>query len=43
MGDGSCGLKVPVKINDKCKFLLNVIDIFSRYAWSVPLKDNTGK
>jgi hypothetical protein len=23
-------------------YLLNVIDIFSRYAWSVPLKDKTG-
>ena len=27
--------------NYKYKYLLNVIDIFSRYAWSVPLKDNT--
>jgi len=26
---------------DKYKYLLNVIDTFSRYAWSVPLKDNT--
>jgi len=31
------------KYNDKYKYLLNVIDIFSRYAWSVPLKDKTGK
>ena len=30
------------KHNDKYKYLLNVIDIFSRYAWSVPLKDKTG-
>jgi hypothetical protein len=30
------------KYNDKNKYLLNVIDIFSRYAWSVPLKDKTG-
>jgi len=30
------------KYNDKYKYLLNVIDIFSRYAWSVPLKDKTG-
>jgi len=28
---------------DKYKYLLNVIDIFSRYAWSVLLKDKTGK
>jgi len=31
------------KYNDKYKYLLNIIDIFSRYAWSVPLKDKTGK
>lgn len=30
------------KYNDRNKYLLNVIDIFSRYAWSVPLKDKTG-
>ena len=30
------------KYNDKYKYLLNVIDIFSRYAWSIPLKDKTG-
>ena len=31
------------RYNDKYKYLLNVIDIFSRYAWSVPLKDKTDK
>ena len=31
------------KYNDKYKYLLNVIDIFSRYAWSVHLKDKTDK
>ena len=30
------------KYNDKYKYALNVIDIFSRYAWSVPLKHKTG-
>ena len=30
------------KYNDKYKYLLNVIDIFSRYAWCVPIKDETG-
>jgi hypothetical protein len=30
------------KYNDKYKYLLNVIDIFSRFSWSVPLKDKTG-
>jgi hypothetical protein len=28
--------------NDKYGYLLNVIDIFSRYTWSVPLKDKPG-
>jgi len=31
------------RYNNKYKYLLNVIDIFSRYAWSVPLKDKTSK
>lgn len=30
------------KYNSKYRYILNVIDIFSRYAWSVPLKDKTG-
>ena len=30
------------KYNEKYKYLLNAIDIFLRYAWSAPLKDNTG-
>jgi len=29
------------KYNNKYKYLLNVIDIFSRFAWSVFLKDKT--
>jgi len=29
------------KYIDKYKYLLNIINIFSRYAWSVPLKDKT--
>jgi len=32
----------PVEINDKYKYLLNVIDIFALYL-SVPLKDKTSK
>ena len=27
---------------DKYKYFLKVVDIFSRYAWSVPPKDKTG-
>jgi len=37
------GLSSLSRYNDKYKYLLNVIAIFSRYAWSVPLKDKTGK
>jgi len=31
------------KFNDGNKFLLTVIDCFSKYAWAVPLKDKTGE
>ena len=31
----------PAKYNEKYKYLLNVVDLFSRYAWSVSLKDKT--
>lgn len=31
------------KDNDGVKFLLVAIDVFTRYAWVVPLKDKTGK
>ena len=27
------------KLNKRARFLLCVIDIFSKYAWAVPLKD----
>ena len=30
------------KENDGFRYLLNVIDIFSKYAWSKPLKNKTG-
>ena len=30
------------KFNEGIKFLLCVIDIFSKYAWVVPLKDKKG-
>jgi transposase InsO family protein len=36
-------LSALAKYNDNYKYLLNVIDIFSSYAWSVPLKHKTGK
>ena len=31
------------KENDGVKYLLCVIDIFSKYAWVVPIKDKSGK
>ena len=30
------------KFNKGSRFLLHVIDIFSKYAWVVPLKDKKG-
>ena len=30
------------KFNKGCTFLLCVIDIYSKYAWVVPLKDKKG-
>ena len=30
------------KFNKGCRFLLCVINIFSKYAWAVPLKDKKG-
>ena len=30
------------KFNKGFKFLLSVIDIYSKYAWVVPLKDKKG-
>jgi transposase InsO family protein len=31
------------KYNDGYKFLLNCIDVFSKFAWSVPLKNKSGR
>ena len=28
-----------IKYNNNCKFILNVIDIFTNYAWAIPLKN----
>ena len=30
------------RVNKGYKYMLNVIDVFSKYAWSVPLKDKKG-
>src|SRR6266536_3612978 len=31
------------KQNKGYRYMLNVIDVFSKYAWSIPLKDKTMK
>ena len=31
------------KVNKGFRYMLNVIDVFSKYAWSIPLKDKTGQ
>ena len=31
------------KSNDKHRYLLCIIDVFSKYAWVVPIKDKSGK
>ena len=30
------------RVNKGYKYMLNVIDVFSKFAWSVPIKDKTG-
>ena len=35
-------IKLISKFNKRFRFLLYVIDIFSKYAWVLPLKDNRG-
>ena len=36
------GMQLLSKFNKGFRFLLSVIDIFSKYAWVVPLKDKKG-
>ena len=31
------------KVNKGYKYMLNVIDVYSKYVWSVPLKDKKGE
>ena len=31
------------KVNDKYRYLLCIIDVFSKFAWVVPIKNKTGK
>jgi len=31
------------KLNKGFRYMLNVVDVFSKFAWSIPLKDKTGQ
>jgi len=31
------------KVNKGFRYMLNVVDVFSKYAWSIPMKDKTGQ
>ena len=35
-------MQLIIKFNKRFRSLLSVIDIFSKYAWIVPLKDKNG-
>ena len=35
-------MQLLCKFNKRFRFLLCVIDIFSKYAWVIPLKDKNG-
>ena len=41
-GTDLADMQIISKFNQGFKFLLCVIDIFSKYAWVVPLKDKKG-
>ena len=36
-------MQLIIKFNKGTHFLLYVIDIFSKYAWFIPLKDKKGR
>ncbi len=41
--DDLTDMKQLVKENDGYRYILTVIDIFSKYAWAEPVKDKSGK
>ena len=43
MGADIADMQLISKSNKVIKFLLSVIDIFSKYAWVFPLKDKKGE
>ena len=42
LGDDTADMQLRSKFNKGSRFLLFLIDIFSKYAWIIPLKDNKG-
>ena len=42
MGADLAGMQLISKFNEGVRFLLCAINIFSKYAWVVPLKDKKG-
>ena len=36
-------LKKLKKYNNGFQYIINIIDLFSRHAWSIPIKNKTGK
>ena len=42
MGANLADMHLVSKFNDGCRFLLCVIDIYSKYAWVIPSKDKKG-
>ena len=36
-------LKKLKKYNNGFQYIINIIDLYSRYAWSIPIKNKTGK
>ena len=42
-GAGLTDMQLISKFNKRIRFLLCAIDIFSKYAWVIPLKDKKGR
>ena len=38
-----CDMRELAEYNDQYKFILTVIDVFSKYAWAIPLTDKSAK
>ena len=42
MGADLADMQLINKFNNRFRFLLSVIDIYSKYAWAIPLKNKKG-